>query len=149
MGTRTCRFARETETERAIEISTFGMGRLGSGAGSSVSRVSTSANGMRVDSDGDTPDLGPVDADDGDMIRSILDWVAFNAEGELRDVLDSVSLEGGCGRPSVLTLRCGRTESLVLWLDVVLGCCVVLCCGEETWGCLSMARGSESFLGCG
>lgn len=118
MGTRTCRFARETETERAIEISTFGMGRLGSGicSSSAASRVSTaSANGMRVDSAGDTPDLGPAEADNGDMIRSILLCVAFNAEGELLDVLgDSMPFVGGCRRLSVSTLRRGRTESLFL-----------------------------------
>lgn len=90
---------------RAMETSTLGIGRRGSGAGacSAVSGVSTaSTNGMRMESAGDTPDLGPVDADNGDMIRSILSWVGFNAEGELRDgLLDSVSFAGGCGRSSV------------------------------------------------
>lgn len=105
MGTRTCRFARETETERAVETSILGVGCRGSGSGSSsaVSMVSTaSVNGMRVESAGDTADLGPVEADNGDMIRSILLCVGFNAEGGLRDLLgDSMSFVDACGRPSV------------------------------------------------
>lgn len=129
MGTRTCRFARETETERAIETSILGVGRRGSGSGSSsavsmVSMVSTaSAKGIRVESAGDTADLGPVEADNGDMIRSILLCVGFNAPGELRDVLgDSMSFVDACGRPSVSTLRRGRAEWLVLrWLGALLG----------------------------
>lgn len=129
MGTRTCLFARETETERAVETSILGVGRRGSGSGSSsavsvVSMVSSgSVNGIRVESAGDTADLGPVEADNGDMIRSILLCVGFNAEGELPDLLgDSLSFANAFGRSSVSTLRRGRAEASVLrWLDVFLG----------------------------
>lgn len=56
----------------------------GSGSCSAVSMVSSaSTNGMRVEPDGDIPDLGPVEADSGDIIRSILSRVGFKLAGAL------------------------------------------------------------------
>jgi hypothetical protein len=56
------------------------------------------ANGMRVEPDGDTPDLGSVEVDDGDVIRSILSCVGVSFDGGLGDALvGGVSFAGGSG----------------------------------------------------
>lgn len=74
---------------------------------------------MRVESDGEIPDLGPeaeaeTGPESGDMIRLIFSWVGLRVPGlrvQVLELLDGVSLAGGAGRISVSTRRCGLVGS--------------------------------------